>query len=395
MRAIGHREGHRAAGARRKTDDHRAPRGNLTFGARHERAERRARAGVGIRTARGTVPAVLLGAAGFGSPGVVAAGAAVETAAASTAPATRFASFCRGSAAASGGCGRSRASGQRVDQIARPGVGDDHSARRQHDEDRRAPEADGVVPVEVASLAAQPEADERHRAHVPPRPLPRPPQIEARHRQHEKGGVARAGDRARRRAVLALDREVAVPAGDRSIEAPAPEPSRSEHVAGVGIDEDRSALPERDRRRHARIGIERHRRWLGIGNGLSHPRQERLDIKTCRAWAGGSTNRCDRSTTLSTDCWNVSSVPVTDMIRMTVPATSPAVRIVQNRSSSFMIVDVGSALDVASGSRALGSWLWENLRVQWSEVLPKAREPKSPEPSTIRPTASAGCGTRP
>jgi hypothetical protein len=41
---------------------------------------------------------------------------------------------------------------------------------------------------------------------------------------------------------------------------------------------------------------------------------------------GGVTNRCDRSITCSTDCWKVSSVPVTDMTRMTMPAMVPAIR---------------------------------------------------------------------
>ncbi len=187
--------------------------------------------------------------------------------------------FSSGPAATSSRCGRSRAAGQGVDQVARPGVGDDHPARGQHHEDRRAPEADHVVPVEVAGLAAQPGAEERHRAHVPPRPLPRPPQIEPRGRQHEKRRVARARDRAGRRAVLAFDREIAVPARDRSIEGPRTRRARPEHVARVGVDEDRAALSERDGRRHPRIGIERHRRGLRIRHGPLHALQQHVEVE--------------------------------------------------------------------------------------------------------------------
>ena len=175
-------------------DDHRAPRRNLLLGARDERRERGASRSHLSCAAR--VPTAC-------SPRPVrSVGLARRTAHAAAARPPLSAR----SAAASGGGRRTRAAGQRVDEIARPRVGDDHAGRRQDDEHRRAPESDHVVPVEVAGLAAQSAAEEHHRAHVPPRPLPRPPQIETRDREHEERRVARAGDRARRRAVLTLGR---------------------------------------------------------------------------------------------------------------------------------------------------------------------------------------------
>ena len=203
---------------------------------------------------------------------------------------------------------------------------------------------------------------------VPPRPLPRPPQIEARDRQHQKRRVARAGDRARRRAVLTLDRQIAVPARDRSVERPRPRRARSEDVAGVRVDEDRSALPERDA---TPTRADRNRASRSSARRPARPVARAPGARRRPAWrplAGGSTKRCDRSTILSTDCWNVSSVPVTDMIRMTMPATRPAVRCVQKRTvRSFMVVDSGSG----SGLKAQGS---SKPLSKWSKVF------LSPEP---------------
>ena len=171
VRAVGDRGGRRTAGPRRQPQRDRAPR-------RHLRAARSNSASSGPHAVRATCRS--------SRPD-----ARVRTAGASPRPHRRRGHPRRAPAAATGRRrrprGRSRrprTAGHRVDEIRCPRVGDHHPRGGQHDQHRRAPEADRVVPVEVARLAAQPAAEPRHRADVPPRPLPRPPEVEAADREH-------------------------------------------------------------------------------------------------------------------------------------------------------------------------------------------------------------------
>ena len=75
--AVGHREGHRTAGARRQPDDHRAPRRNLPLGARHERFERDARVRARHLEDARAWSRTLLAATAVGSLGVAPVGAAL------------------------------------------------------------------------------------------------------------------------------------------------------------------------------------------------------------------------------------------------------------------------------------------------------------------------------
>ena len=223
-------------------------------------------------------------------------------------------------------CRRPRAPGQRVDQVRRPGIGDHHAGRGEDDENRRAPQTDGVVPVEVARLAAKTAAKPNHRSDVAPAPLPGHPQVEACHGQDEKGGIARAGDGARRGPSFSFHGKPPVPVGDRTVERAGPRRPGAEHASGVGIDEQRPLGAHGNGGGRARIRIQRHGRGRGVGNREPDLRQQRVDIEPRRSGAGGDTKRWSRSTSRSTDCWNVSSVPVTHMTRITEPATTPATR---------------------------------------------------------------------
>ena len=255
------------------------PGGHLPFGARHKRFERgrRAVAIVARGAGAGRQAASARLASGFRS------GLAADWFVAASPSATAPAGFGARTATATGRGSRPRAAGQGVDEIARPRVRDDHPARGQDNEDWRAPEADDVVPIEVARLATKAGAEERHRGEMAPGPLPWPPQINPRDGQHEKRGIAGAGDRAGRGTVLAFDREVAVPARNRSIECARPRRARPEDVARVRVDEDRSPLPERHRRGDARIGVERHGRRLGVRHGLPDPGEQHVDVQPAGA----------------------------------------------------------------------------------------------------------------
>ena len=123
-----------------------------------------------------------------------------------------------------------------------------------------APQADRVVPVEVARLAAETAAEPDHRRDVAPAPLPRHPQVETGHRQHEEGGVARAGDGARRGPSFSFHGEPPVPVGDRTVEARGPAANR--YRARVRCRDRRRAFPVcRRRPRRPRADPNPASRW--------------------------------------------------------------------------------------------------------------------------------------
>jgi hypothetical protein len=155
---------------------------------------------------------------------------------------------------------RRRLARHAVHEIARPAVRD-HHARRHHDEQRRErPDADHVVPVEVARPAAQPAPEHGHRAHRLRRPRARPPQEEAARDEEEEAEVrapVTARPRSRHAPVPASHRCTSV---DATEEAPHARGALAEHRAARRVHEHRALAPERHLHRRRVRGAQRERR---------------------------------------------------------------------------------------------------------------------------------------
>src|SRR5882724_4247631 len=84
--------------------------------------------------------------------------------------------------------------GEGVQEVIGPLVGHDRAGERQDQEDGRTPDADDVVPVEVARASAHAGPEQGDRLHRLPRPPARPPEADAEDHEPEEAQVGRAGD---------------------------------------------------------------------------------------------------------------------------------------------------------------------------------------------------------
>ena len=133
-----------------------------------------------------------------------------------------------------------------IDEIAGPAVRDDHAGERDDEEGQGRPDADDVVPVEVARLSGEPalkEADARDAADAA---QPRPPDVEARKRQPEEEKIRRSGDRLPGGPAILGKREPAVDVLDFAEELAPAGGGGSEDGARRAVEEERALASERD-----------------------------------------------------------------------------------------------------------------------------------------------------
>ena len=173
--------------------------------------------------------------------------------------------------------GRRRFAGDPVDQVARPGIRDD-DARGDDDRQRdHRPDADGVVPVEVARLAGEAAAEPDDLLHRAPGPGARDPEVGAREDEEQEGEVGGTGDRAAGRPVLAAGGEPAVPVGDAAEEGADAGVAAAEQLARVGIGVGDDALADRQRDRSRGIPPHRDRARLADQSGGPDAGEQRVD----------------------------------------------------------------------------------------------------------------------
>src|SRR5882724_12790732 len=84
--------------------------------------------------------------------------------------------------------------GEGVQEVIGPLVGHNRTGERQDQQDGRTPDADHVVPVEVARATAQAGPEQGDRLHRLPRPPARPPEVDADDHEPEETQVGGAGD---------------------------------------------------------------------------------------------------------------------------------------------------------------------------------------------------------
>ena len=135
-------------------------------------------------------------------------------------------------------------SGGVVDQIGGPRVRNHGAAS--HDEDQRdgSPEADDVVPVEIARFTADTGAKQQHGSDAAPTPAARHPKIDSGKDQKQKSEIARTRDGAAGGAPRAFHGKPAVPVGDRAEEVPRRRVTRPKNPARIGIHVDVTAPAE-------------------------------------------------------------------------------------------------------------------------------------------------------
>jgi hypothetical protein len=136
----------------------------------------------------------------------------------------------------SGGCcGRHAAprrrlfAGQTIDEIARLRVRDDDRGKHDDEEGNGRPEAECVMPVEVACPALQAPLEPSDSPDGSPRPLARPPEINAARHNEQKSQVARSRHGATDSATLARSAEPAVSVHDGAEEGPYPRRALAQH----------------------------------------------------------------------------------------------------------------------------------------------------------------------
>ena len=141
-------------------------------------------------------------------------------------------------AAGAGGGGGGSLPVRRVEEVVGPLVGHDRAGERQDQEHGRAPDADHVVPVEVARAAAAGRGPEqRDRPHRLARPPARPPEVDAEHDEPEEAQVGRARDRPE----VVARAEPAMPL-DHLVERVVHRREAAQHHAAVLVHEERAAL---------------------------------------------------------------------------------------------------------------------------------------------------------
>jgi hypothetical protein len=108
------------------------------------------------------------------------------------------------------------------------------------------------VPVEVARLAAQAAPEEGDAAQGAARPVARPPEIDPAQDDEEKAEVGDAGHGLSERAPRSFATDVSMPVGDDAEEPSSSGRTLAEHLAGVGVEEERTLAAVRDF--HRRVG---------------------------------------------------------------------------------------------------------------------------------------------
>ncbi len=157
-------------------------------------------------------------------------------------------------------CRRRFFSGQTEEKVVSPAIGQDHAGEHDEHERQPCPEADDVVPVEVASFARKTPPEPRHVPHLRPGPLPRHPEIETGDDEDQEPEIASAGDRAADGPVLLARSQPAVPSRDGAKERPHPRRAFAENLATVGIQVERVLPPQADRGGRCGIGLHRQAR---------------------------------------------------------------------------------------------------------------------------------------
>ena len=149
--------------------------------------------------------------------------------------------------------------------------------RRHHKRKRyRRPDADRVVPVEIACLAAESPARDRHRADVLPGPRARHPQAHSRQHDHEEDAVRPTGDQLPHRAALALHPQPSVPRPHAGHHPSHAHGRFSENTAIIDVRVNRR-WAERDRRRRRGIRLQRDCRRVLMRSLLSDTAQQCLN----------------------------------------------------------------------------------------------------------------------
>src|SRR5690606_25091793 len=82
-----------------------------------------------------------------------------------------------------------RLAGKLIGQIARPRIRDHDARPHDHRKRHQAPDADDVVPVEIAGLGGQTPAEDDHLLELCPGPRAWPPQVEATHHDEEEAEI--------------------------------------------------------------------------------------------------------------------------------------------------------------------------------------------------------------
>jgi len=162
--------------------------------------------------------------------------------------------FGRGSGGGSGAAHGRFFADEAVDEIVAPAERNGNGGEGEDDEDRRGPKADDVVPVEVAGFAAGAPVEERDGAHAAPRPTARHPEIDAGHGEGEKGEIADAVDEFAGGALVAAEREVAMPVDHDVHEIVDGGGGGFAEFAGVGVDVDGVVAAEGNRDGVAGVG---------------------------------------------------------------------------------------------------------------------------------------------
>ena len=222
-----------------------------------------------------------------------------------------------------------------------PRVGDHDPSQRDQQKRERTPQARGIVPVPVASTSPQPRSKQKSGAHRRPRPLPGKPQIAATDHQDEKKQVGSGSDGAQRPAGTERLAQRAMPAFDEGEEDRARLDPSPEHGARVGIDIDVSLAPERE----LDGGARRFGRMTTPDGLVPLPADAAASISTsCGEGLPRKRRHCAvrHRTTWSICRSKASSTPVTDMIRMAIPATTPIQRCVQKSIRRIIEYDVHS-----------------------------------------------------
>jgi hypothetical protein len=164
-----------------------------------------------------------------------------------------------------------------VDEIVAPEEGNRNGGEGENDEDGRGPEADDVVPVEVAGFAAEFPVEESEGPDAAPGHVARHPEVEAGDGEDEKGEVADAVDEFAGGAAVAGEGEEAMPVHHHVHEIVDGGGGGFLDGAGVGVDEDGVVAAERDRDGVAGIGGDDDGGGAGVGLSGADALEERVE----------------------------------------------------------------------------------------------------------------------
>ena len=164
-----------------------------------------------------------------------------------------------------------------MNEVGGPLVGDGGAAEDDDRKRHRRPEADHVVPVEVAGpppeAAAKPERLPPGGAATPRRP----PEVDPADEQEQEPEVGGRHDRPADDAVLALERQPPVEVHDAAQEAPRSRVAVARRFAGEAVDVDGGSVAEPEHRGLPRIPVQGHGRDEAGRRFAAHARDQLVE----------------------------------------------------------------------------------------------------------------------